>query len=192
MGITRSDMEIWETIKKNDKKSFEMLFNRYHDSLCLYTYGLVRNIEAAEEIVNDVFFKIWCKRDQIQINYGVKQYLFRSVFNASSDFIRQNLFLSRYSFVEVDSWINETIATNDEYILDLLDNEDVQNDVMKAIEQLPPQCKTIFCSSRFDLLTYNEISEKLNISVNTVKTQMSRALDAMRKQLGKYFETPLK
>jgi RNA polymerase sigma-70 factor, ECF subfamily len=191
MGITRSDKEIWEKIKNNDKKSFEMLFNRYHYSLCLYAHGLVRNDEAAEEIVNDVFFKIWSKRDQIQINYGVKQYLFRSVFNASTDFIRQNLFLSRYSFVEVDSWINETIGTNEEYIFDLLDNEDVQKDVMKSIEQLPPQCKAIFCLSRFDLLTYNEISEKLNISVNTIKTQMSRALDSLRKQLGKYFEAPL-
>jgi RNA polymerase sigma-70 factor (ECF subfamily) len=192
MGITRSDKEIWEKIKNNDKKSFEILFNRYHDSLCLYAYGLVRNDEAAEEIVNDVFFKIWCKRDQIQINYGVKQYLFRSVFNASTDFIRRNLFLSRYSFVEVDSWINETIGTNEEYIFDLLENEDVQKDVMKAIEQLPPQCKAIFCLSRFDLLTYNEISEKLNISVNTIKTQMSRALDSLRKQLGKYLEAPSK
>ena len=111
MGITRSDKEIWEKIKNNDKKSFEILFNRYHDSLCLYAYGLVRNDEAAEEIVNDVFFKIWSKRDQIQINYGVKQYLFRSVFNASTDFIRQNLFLSRYSFVEVDMERKECLAS---------------------------------------------------------------------------------
>jgi len=57
---------------------------------------------------------------------------------------------------------------------------------MHALEQLPPQCKHIFCLSRFDLLTYNEISEKLNISVNTIKTQMSRALDTLRKHLEKY------
>jgi RNA polymerase sigma-70 factor, ECF subfamily len=186
--MTWSDKEIWEKIKNNDKKSFERLFNRYHDSLCLYSYGLVKNEEAAEEIVNDVFFKIWSKRDFIQINYGIRQYLFRSVFNACTDFIRQNLFLSQYSFVEVDDWMNETIETNEEDIFNLLENEDIRKDVMKAIEQLPPQCKVIFCLSRFDLLTYNEISERLNISVNTVKTQMSRSLDALRKHLAKYFE----
>jgi RNA polymerase sigma-70 factor (family 1) len=185
--MTRSDMEIWEMIKNDDKKSFEMLFNRYHDSLCLYSYGLVRNEETAEEMVNDVFFKIWSKRSFIQINYGIRQYLFRCVFNACTDYFRLNHHLSQFSFVEVDEDINSTIGANDECILNELENEDIQKDVMKAIDQLPPQCKAIFCLSRFDLLTYNEISEKLNISVNTVKTQMSRALDSLRNQLQIFF-----
>jgi len=182
-----SEKEIWEKIKKNDKKSFEMLFNHYHDSLCLYSYGLVKNEETAEEIVNDVFFKIWNKRDVIQINYNVRQYLFRSVFNASTDFFRQNLSSSQHSFIEIDELINETIGTNEDYIINFLDNEDLQKDLIEAIELLPSKCKIIFCLSRFDLLTYSEISERLNISVNTIKTQMSRALDTLRKHLEKYF-----
>ncbi|HEY4789698.1 MAG TPA: sigma-70 family RNA polymerase sigma factor, partial [Bacteroidales bacterium] len=109
------------------------------------------------------------------------------VFNASHDYIRHNRFLAQYSFVEVDDQIMEMVGTNEEYIFDLPDNEDIQKDVKEAIEQLPPQCKVIFCLSRFDMLTYNEISERLNISVNTVKTQMSRALESLRKQLEKYF-----
>lgn len=185
--MTLSDKEIWEKIKSNDKKSFEMLFNHYHDSLCLYSYGLVKNEEAAEEIVNDVFFKIWSKREIIQINYGIRQYLFRSVFNASADFFRQNISSSQYSFIEIDELINEAIGTNEEYIINLIDNQEIQKDLEKAIECLPPQCKIIFCLSRFDLLTYNEISERLNISVNTIKTQMCRALDTLRKHLEIYF-----
>lgn len=182
-----SDREVWEKIKNNDRKSFERLFNRYHDSLCLYSFGIIRNEEAAEEIVNDVFLKIWVKRDQIQIDYSVSQYLFRSVSNASTDFIRQNASLSQYSFVTIDNLIHETVGTNEDYIISLLENDAIQKDVMKAVEQLPPQCKVIFCLSRFDLLTYNEISERLNISVNTIKTQISRALDVLRKRLEKYF-----
>ncbi len=181
-----SDKEMWEKIKNDDRKSFEMLFNQYHDSLCLFSYGIVRNEEVAEEIVNDVFFKIWSKRSLIQINFGIKQYLFRSVYNASLDYKKQDRISSQYSFVEIDALINETIGTNEEYVFNLIDNECVQKDLMDAIEQLPPQCKVVFCLSRFDLLTYNEISERLNISVNTVKTQMSRALDTLRKLLDKY------
>jgi RNA polymerase sigma-70 factor (ECF subfamily) len=184
--MTWSDTIIWEKIKNNDKKAFEELFNRYHHSLCLYSFGLVKNEETAEEIVNDVFFKIWSKRNSIQINFGIKQYLFRSVSNATIDFIRQNASLSQHSFVEIDELINETTNTNEEYIISWLENEDLQKDFANAIEHLPPQCKIIFSLSRFDLLTYNEISERLNISVNTVKTQMSRALDTLRKHLEKY------
>jgi RNA polymerase sigma-70 factor (ECF subfamily) len=58
--------------------------------------------------------------------------------------------------------------------------------VLAAIDQLPKQCRAIFCLSRFELLTYNEISERLNISVNTVKTQMNRALESLKKKLEKY------
>jgi RNA polymerase sigma-70 factor, ECF subfamily len=183
-----SDKELWEKIKNNDKKSFEMLFHRFHDSLCLYSFRIIRNEEAAEEIVNDVFFKIWIKREQIQINYSIRQYLYRSVFNASTDYIRQNISLSQYTFVVIDELINETVGTNEEHIINLFENDALQKDFMNAIDQLPPQCKIIFCLSRFDLLTYNEISEKLNISVNTIKTQMSRALDSLRKDLEKYLE----
>jgi RNA polymerase sigma-70 factor, ECF subfamily len=185
--MTLSDKEIWEKIRDTDKKAFEMLFNRYHDSLCLYSYGLVKNEEVAEEIVNDVFFKIWNRRSIIQINFGIKQYLFRSVFNACADYFRQAHSSSQYSFVEIDDEINSIIGINDEYIFDILDNEETQKDIMEAINQLPPQCKVIFCLSRFDLLTYAEISERLNISVNTVKTQICRALDTLRNDLHKYF-----
>ncbi|HEY4789466.1 MAG TPA: RNA polymerase sigma-70 factor, partial [Bacteroidales bacterium] len=66
-----SDKEIWEKIKSDDKKSFRILFERYHDTLCLYSYGLVRNGNVAEEIVNDVFFRIWSRRGLIEINYDV-------------------------------------------------------------------------------------------------------------------------
>jgi RNA polymerase sigma-70 factor, ECF subfamily len=183
-----SDTEIWEKIKRNDKKAFEMLFFHYHDSLCLYSYRLVKDEETAQEIVSDVFYRIWNKRDQIQITYGIKQYLFRSVFNASTDFIRHNVPVSRHKFAEVDDMINDVVGTNEEDIINSLDYEDVQKDITEAIAQLPQQCQVIFCLSRFDLLTYHEISGKLNISVNTVKTQMSRALDALRKSLKKYFE----
>lgn len=181
-----SDKEMWEKIKNDDRKSFERLFNQYHDSLCLFSHGIIRNEEASEEIVNDVFFKIWSKRSLIQINFGIKQYLYRSVYNASLDYRKQNRTSSQYSFIEIDVLINETIGINEEYIFNLIDSESVQKDVMDAIEQLPPQCKDVFCLSRFELLTYNEISERLNISVNTVKTQISRALDTLRKQLDKY------
>jgi RNA polymerase sigma-70 factor, ECF subfamily len=184
--MIRSDQEIWESITNNDKKSFESLFRRYYDSLCLYSTGIVRNEEAAEEIVNEVFLRIWMNRSHIQITYGIKPYLFRSIFNACSDYLGKNRTMKQYSFVEIDDRIREIAGTNEETIFNHLQGEEVEKDVWEAINQLPNQCREVFCLSRFELLTYNEISEKLNISVNTVKTQICRGLDNLRGQLGKY------
>jgi RNA polymerase sigma-70 factor (ECF subfamily) len=181
-----SDKEIWEKIKEGDKWSFEVLFRRYQGSLCLFSYNISKNDKAAEEIVNDVFFKIWDKRGQIQITSGIKPYLFRSVFNASIDYLEQNRAKNLNSFVEIDKEIRQISGIDEDYIFNYLENEKVEKDVMAAIEQLPEQCKVVFCLSRFDLLTYHEISERLNISVNTVKTQISRALESLRKQLEEY------
>jgi RNA polymerase sigma-70 factor (ECF subfamily) len=184
--MTLSDNEIWDNIKVGEKKSFELLFNRYHTSLCLCSFGMVKNEAVAEEIVNDVFLKIWQKRSQIQINFGIKAYLFRSVINASNDYIEQNKALLQNSFIELDEQINQIVGINEDYIFDILQSEGVEKDVVDAINNLPKQCKLVFCLSRFEFLTYNEISERLNISVNTVKTQMSRAMESLREQLGKY------
>jgi RNA polymerase sigma-70 factor (ECF subfamily) len=181
-----SDNKIWERIKKGNSKSFELLFSRYHSRLCLYSFRLVADEAAAEEIVNDVFLKIWNKRKEIQINVGIKPYLFRCVFNASNDYLNQNRFAKQRIHLEIDQQISDLVRLNEDYIFDLLESEEVDKDVMNAIELLPKQCRIIFCLSRFEMLTYSEISEKLNISVNTVKTQISRALDSLRKQLQKY------
>jgi RNA polymerase sigma-70 factor (ECF subfamily) len=184
--MVMSDNKIWKRIKKGDVKSFELLFSRYHDQLCLYSYRLVADEDAAEEIVNDVYLKIWNKKNQIVINVGIKSYLFRSVFNASIDFIHKNTSKQQIKNIDIDQQINQLVDSNEEYLFDFLHSEALEKDVLNAIELLPTQCRKIFCLSRFELLTYAEISERLNISVNTVKTQISRALGSLKKQLQKY------
>jgi RNA polymerase sigma-70 factor, ECF subfamily len=181
-----SDNEIWENIKTGNKKSFELLFNRYYDTLCLYASGIIKDYETSEEIAGQVYLKIWQSRDHIQINYGIKPYLFRCIFNACSDYLEQNRTLKQHSFVEIDNRILDIIGTNEDYIFNYIDGVEVEKKILGAIEQLPKHCREIFYLSRFELLTYSQISERLNISVNTVKTQICRAMDSLRKQLHKY------
>ena len=183
--MIKSDVEIWNNVKNSDERSFDLLFRRYFDMLCMYANGILKNEEASEEVVNDVFLRIWQKRDHIQIIHGIKPYLFRSVYNASADYIVQKSTMQHYH-IEIDDRIKEITGSNDEYIFNYLQGEVVEKEIMEAIEELPKQCREVFCLSRFELLTYHEISERLNISVNTVKTQISRAMDNLRKQLEKY------
>ncbi|HEY4785557.1 MAG TPA: sigma-70 family RNA polymerase sigma factor, partial [Bacteroidales bacterium] len=115
-----------------------------------------------------------------------KPYLFRSVHNACVNYLQTVNASNRKNQIELTDKFNESVADSDEYIFDKLTFDEVERDVMDAINHLPPQCREIFCKSRFDLLSYNEISEMLNISVNTVKTQISRALDSLKEQLKHY------
>ncbi len=181
-----NDKEIWDKVKKNDKKTFELIFNKFYNSLCLYSFGVVKDEEVSKEIVADVFLKLWQKRQQIEFIHGLKPYLFRSVLNASLDHLDTVKKNNQYQKVEITDKIKELVAYDGENIIDKLFLDDVEKDVEQAINNLAPQCKEIFCLSRFYQLTYEEISTKLNISINTVKTQMCRALESLREQLGRY------
>lgn len=184
--MTFLEKELWNKIKQNDKKAFESVFDRFYGSLSLYAFGIVKDSEAAKEIVTDVFVKIWQIRHNIEITHGLKPYLFRSTSNACINYLHSANTLRQKDTIELTDKIKELVADNDENIIDKLSLDEVERDVMDAINHLPRQCREIFCKSRFDLLSYDEISEILNISVNTVKTQISRALDSLREQLKQY------
>jgi RNA polymerase sigma-70 factor (ECF subfamily) len=136
--------------------------------------------------VSDVYLKIWQKRKQIEIKQEVKSYFFRCVYNACIDYMNTNMQSKQNQTVRITDKMKDYIGLDDEYIFQQLSLPEVEIDVRDVINQLPPKCKEIFCLSRFEELSYNEISENLNISVNTVKTQISRALNFLHIKLKKY------
>ena len=184
MGV--SSPNLWKKVKKGNIRAYEILYKCYFPSLCLYSYGLIPDEELVKEIVNDVFLKIWDKRTEIDIQYGVKPYLFRCVHNACLDYIRLKKNQRKYRITDISDEIRELADPDEEYIFKQIALKKLEEDVTMSIDQLPERCREIFILSRYELLTYVEISEKLNISVNTVKTQISRALDSLRVSLKKY------
>jgi RNA polymerase sigma-70 factor, ECF subfamily len=176
-------MEIWEKIRKGDVKSYESAFNQWYAALCLYAFRIVADEDVAKEMVSDVFLKVWQKRETIVLTYGLRPFLYRSVHNACLDYLRSAENSRHKKWIELNEKICNITGEDEGYIFNLLSYESVDNEVQRAIEKLPKQCREIFCLSRFELLTYNEISDRLNISVNTVKTQMGRALDFLRQEL---------
>ena len=181
-----STQNLWQKIKKGNIRAFEILYKSYFPSLCLYSYGLIPDEELVKEIVNDVFLKIWDKRREIDIQYGVKPYLFRCVHNACLDHMRLKKNIRHYQMIGISDEIRELTDPDEEYIFKQIALKRLEKDVTASVEKLPDRCKEIFILSRYELLSYTEISERLNISVNTVKTQISRALDSLRVSLKKY------
>lgn len=174
-------------IKSGDEKAFEYVFKSYYALLCTYAFDLVKDDGLAEDVVQEILIKVWENRGKIDIQTSLKAYLYRSVYNHCINLLKhlrvvKNL-EDRYT-EDVLSNAEFTLLT-EEYPLDDYFYEGLERDIDEAITSLPEQCRIIFQMSRFENLSYEEIARKLDISVNTVKTQIRRALEKLRTSIKK-------
>ncbi len=179
--MINSEDRFIQGLKNGDEKVFEELFKAYYAPLCEYCLRYVSDADMAEEIVQDLFFKMWVKRDELNINVSIKSYFYISLRNHALNYINRLKIQDRYNqFVEIRTK-NEV-----DYPIDVLEEKDMERIMKQAIAMLPEKRREIFEMSRFEELKYSEIAEKLNVSVKTVESQMSKALEHMRKVLAKY------
>jgi RNA polymerase sigma-70 factor (family 1) len=176
--VQELDHKILSGIRHDDEKSFDLLFEIYYKKLCNYNDSIIHDYDMSEDIVQDLFAHIWVNRYSVTISSSLSSYLFKSCYNSCLDYIKH--LKSVEKFLSDNSW-QSTVSYNDtmEY-MDLLEN------LEKSIENLPDQCKAIFKLSRFENLKYVEIAKKLNISENTVDTQIRRALKKLKESLSNY------
>jgi RNA polymerase sigma-70 factor, ECF subfamily len=183
------EKEIIEKIQEGDSKAFDFLFLSYYSGLCAYANDLVKSAEIAEEIVQDVFLKLWNKRSVLSVQTSLKAYLYRMTHNYCLNYIRDHSTqktIKTLSLEDIQTHLTLMDIESSESVFDYLLTEQIENDLNKAIDSLPNQCKKIFYLCRFQGLSYPEIAEQLDISVSTVKTQMLRAIEKLKDILVKY------
>lgn len=164
-----------------DEKSFEMLFRSNFQGLCFFAQKYIKDIETAKEIVHDAFINLWEKRESIDMTKSVKSYLTASIHNRCLNYLRDNKKFNK----EILSFENIYPETEHEHT-DHLVTAEVENHINRAIQELPEKCREVFMLNRFENLKYQEIADKLQISIKTVETQMSKALQHMRTRLAGY------
>jgi RNA polymerase sigma-70 factor (family 1) len=168
-------------IQNGNVEVFEQVFKKYYERLCNYANTILNDMDEAEEIVQSTFLGIWEKRENIQIHTAIKSYLYQSVHNSCINHL--NHLKVRSSHREYS--INNTDLSIDSSSYTVIANE-LEAEIEKAINSLPPQCQTVFRLSRFDGLSYAEIARKLTISVKTIENHMGKALRIMREELKDY------
>jgi RNA polymerase sigma-70 factor (ECF subfamily) len=172
------DNEIIRRIRKGDIKEFESLFRSSYASLVKYAKTLVKDHDTAEEIVQDLFFRLWQNKEKIKIESSLNGYLYRSVHNSCLHYIEHLKVVERHeqemSFVQNDGF---------ESPAEILQYKELQSKIARTIERLPERCGQIFCMNRFEGLKYAEIAEKLAVSIKTVEANMGKALKEFRKAL---------
>lgn len=157
----------------------EVLFRSYYPALCKSLYRILKDVSLAEDIVQEVFLKVWDKRHSIELNEASQAYLYRSCYNTALNFLKQ-----QKPTAELDK-LNETLSNREgaESTLQYLETESL---ILEAIEALPPQTRRVFSLSRFEELSYKEIAARLNISVKAVEKHMAIALQRLRESLKDY------
>jgi RNA polymerase sigma-70 factor (ECF subfamily) len=172
--------ELSAKIRNGDRGAFELLFQAMYGQLCAYAERFVGDADNAEEIVQDIFVRVWQKREQIDITYSIKSYLYQSVRNASLNQIKHENIVREHQQYEkaVGSVTDES---------DTMVTMELEERIRAAVESLPDERRRIFRMSRDEGLKYKEIAEQLNISVKTVENQIGRALKSLRTDLADYF-----
>jgi RNA polymerase sigma-70 factor (ECF subfamily) len=183
-----NENELIRRLQLGEESAYEFIFRNHFTGLCLFAEHFLKDTKAAEEIVEDFFCHLWDNCNSISINSSLRGYLYRSIHNRCLKHIRhkkvEQQYLADHQYYFTDKEILET-ASDDYPIVNMITKE-LEDKISGIIELLPSQCKSVFCMSRYDNLTYQEIADKMNVSVNTVKTQMARALQKLRKELKDY------
>lgn len=164
-----------------NKADFEALFNVHYSRLCAYAFNFLKEQEGSEEVVQEVFFKLWIKRQSISIESSMESYLYRSVRNASLSLIKHINIREKYK-----EHNQQEIKYAEEVDQDPMNASELDLKIRMSIDLLPEQRRKIFILSRYEQLKYKEIADKLGISVKTVENQIGKALQFLRKELADY------
>jgi len=166
-----------ESLKNGDEKAYTYLIDTYHHKLCVYANSLVKNVYSAEDIVQNVFIKVWEQRTRLKTNHAIKSFLYKLVYNEFIDLYRKNqsLFSLEKSYYDA---LNSIVMEDDSESL-----QHVINAVNKEIQNLPPKCKEVFILSKKEGLTNIEIAEHLDVSIKTVEAQITKAFSILRSSL---------
>ncbi|MDP3462158.1 MAG: RNA polymerase sigma-70 factor [Bacteroidales bacterium] len=168
-------------LTKGDRRVFEEIFNTYYAPLCSYCLRYVSGPEEAEEIVQDLFFKLWVKRNELAINTSLQAYLYRAVRNYALNYLKH-----KKTHKEFEDYVGFQTQQTSVNPVSGLEEDEMQHIMKLAVLSLPEKRREIFEMSRYDGLKNAEIAEKLNLSLKTVENQMTRAFEQLRVVLREY------
>ena len=167
------DQLIWDRIVSGDVVALRMLHDKYYHQLWLWANQYTQNGPLSEELVADCFIKLWDRRKYINIEKSLKSYLYLMLRNQIVSQLRK---------------AKHDIVMGSDQLPDVPDESEINGldfyaGLYQAIQKIPEQRRHILELAAFESLTYKEIAERLDISVNTVKTQMGRAYQFLKEEL---------
>ena len=165
-----------------DFTALEALFKRFYKPLRAYAFRFVNDKDLSEDIVQDVFFELWQRRESIRFeDAAVKSYLFRAVYTHALNALnkKQQDVCTLEPAREADQYVTSYMQNSEQSLL----LKELEEEIMSYINTLPPQCRKVFMLSRSYGLKNREIAEQLDISIKAVEKQISKALYGLKEHL---------
>lgn len=171
---------LFSFIEKGDKGAFTQAYDRYHKLLYVLAYRYLMNADMAEDVVQHVFARLWEFRSELHVGISLKNYLFTMTKNHVLNLIR-----NENSAISKNYEIAQSAPVYEDNLIENLEKKELMASFYKAVDMLPPQKRSICLMKVKEELTNQEIAERMNLSVNTVKTHYSEALKMLRIHLSK-------
>lgn len=161
----------------NDQAAYKELFLLLHGRLKQFAYSILKSSEEAEELVSDVFIRIWQKKDQLTTIESPIFYFYTTAKNLALNRLKKQ---KREASLSAEDWL---VQMNSIYFdpEQLMMTEEMVRQIKKAVNDLPPRCRLIFKLIKEDGLKYKETAELLHLSIKTVEAQMAIALRRIAK-----------
>jgi RNA polymerase sigma-70 factor (family 1) len=182
--MNQDEEKTWRSIQQKDGQAFENYYKKHYKAFFLAAFTYLKDAGIAEEIVNDVFIKLWDAGDTIQIESSLRAYIYRAVINRSLN----ELDKSRKARQQQKAYSRRP---EESFELRAIEENELKIRLYQAIDQLPEQCQKVFRMSRFEELKQQEIADQLDISIKTVKNHITHALKQLNKVLADWNTLPL-
>ena len=184
---------IVEQLKIGNEDAYQYIYDHHYTLLCHVASGYVKDQFLAETIVADTIFHLWEIRETLEISVSIRSYLVRAVRNRCINYLNSEWEKREIAFSSLmpDEITDDKMTFSDSHPLGALLERELEEEICKAIDKLPNECRRVFDKSRFEGKSYEEISQELGISVNTVKYHIKNALASLQTNLSKYLITLL-
>ncbi|WP_422080910.1 RNA polymerase sigma factor [Ulvibacterium sp.] len=172
-----NDAVLMRDLKNDGVEAYARIVDKYYDSLYRYALNLSKDSSMAEDIVQEVYMNIWESRQRLNMDIPLNKLLYKSIYHKFLKLYKKNKavgILEQKYFQTVGSLMEEYDTSDMEEKLTLL---------REAIEHLPPKCKKVFLLSKREGLTHKEISQYLDISVNTIENHIAKAFSILREKV---------
>jgi RNA polymerase sigma-70 factor (ECF subfamily) len=186
MNLT--DFYLQKKIQDGDIREFERLFVKYYEPLCAFAGKILKDMDTAEDIVQEFFYNFWKNRNTFSPKLSLNAYLYHSIRNNSLHYLEHLAIRQTYAQkVTVDFQNMIPIENQDE-----IEIQELNKVIHATLQQMPERCSRVFRMNRFEGKKYREIAEILSISVKTVEADMGKALQIFRKSLSEFSGGELK
>ncbi|MDX8339343.1 RNA polymerase sigma-70 factor [Draconibacterium sp. IB214405] len=168
----------------DDEKAFKTFFDIFASKLYQFSFSFLKKKLLVEEVISDVFFKVWLNRQNLSKIENIKAYLYKATYNTTLNYLAEEKRIKAIALEDLDVKLGVDCINPETKLID----KELREILNKAIESLPPRCKLIYKMAKVEEMKYKEIASLLDISVKTIDNQISIAVERIGKEIKTYLE----